>query len=40
MLHLERGTLSNNEAAKTRVKDIIEKRAQAVDAINRTMQAG
>jgi hypothetical protein len=38
MLHPEEGTLSNNEAAKTRVQNIIEKRAQAINAINQVAQ--
>jgi hypothetical protein len=33
-LHPEEGALSNNEAAETRVQNAIEKRAQAIDAIN------
>jgi hypothetical protein len=34
MLHPDEGVPSNNEAAKTRVQNMMEKRAQAVDAIN------
>jgi hypothetical protein len=35
-LHPSEGTLSNNEAAETRIKSMIEKRTQAIDAINQT----
>jgi hypothetical protein len=34
-LHPEEGIPSNNEAAETRVQNMMEKRAQAVNAINR-----
>jgi hypothetical protein len=33
-LHLSQGTLSNNEVTKTQIKNMMEKRAQAIDAIN------
>jgi hypothetical protein len=38
MLHPEGGVPSNNEATKTRVQNMMEKRVQAVDAINQTAQ--
>jgi hypothetical protein len=34
MLHPSQGTLSNNEVAKAWIKNMMEKRAQAIDAIN------
>jgi hypothetical protein len=39
MLQPEEDTLSNNEAVETRVQNMKEKRAQAIDAINRAAQA-
>jgi hypothetical protein len=37
MLHSEEGVPLNNEAAETRVQNMIRKREQAIDAINQTM---
>jgi hypothetical protein len=36
MLHPREDASSNNEAAETRIEDMIEKQAQAIDAINQT----
>jgi hypothetical protein len=36
-LHPEEKASSNNEATETRIKNAIERRAQAIDAINQTM---
>jgi hypothetical protein len=39
-LHPEEETPSNSEAIEMRIKDMVEKRAQAVNAINQTTQKG
>jgi hypothetical protein len=38
MLHSEESAPSNNEAAEARIQNMMEKRAQAIDAINRVVQ--
>jgi hypothetical protein len=40
MLHLSKNILSNNEATETRIKNMMEKRTQAIDAINQTIRGG
>jgi hypothetical protein len=39
-LQPEEDILSNNEAAETRIQNMKQKRAQAINAINRTAQQG
>jgi hypothetical protein len=39
-LHSSKDTLSNNEVTKMWIKNMMEKRAQAIDAINGTAQGG